>query len=192
MASFATKGSVCRIAVALTLLTVPSIASAAQASAAPPQVNAAAPAPAEIIVPRGTEIALLTTTPLSSEKNAKGDLVRMTVARDVTIGGQTVIPIGAQAVGELTRAERKGAFGASGKLEARMLYIIVDGSTYRLGGIISVKGRGGTTEAIATGIAVGTLAFVVTGRRAEIAAGTRVTAYLDRDARILPRTLPPH
>ena len=174
------------------LLTVPSIASAAQASAAPPQVNAAATAPAEIIVPRGTEIALLTTTPLSSEKNAKGDLVRMTVARDVTIGGQTVIPIGAQAVGELTRAERKGAFGASGKLEARMLYIIVDGSTYRLGGIISVKGRGGTTEAIATGIAVGTLAFIVTGRRAEIAAGTRVTAYLDRDAHILPRTLPPH
>lgn len=185
------KGPVCRIAVALTLLMVPSTASAAQASAAPPQVNAAAPAPAEIFVPRGTEIALVTTTPLSSEKNAKGDLVRMTVARDVIIGGVMVIPQGAEAVGELTRAERKGAFGASGKLEARMLYIIVDGSTYRLGGAISVNGRSGTTEAIATGIAVGTLAFVVTGRRAEIAAGTAVTAYLDRDAHLLTRAPTP-
>ena len=43
-----------------------------------------------------------------------------------------------------------------------------------------------TTEAIATGVAVGTLAFVVTGRRAEIAAGTPVTAYIERDTEILP------
>ena len=193
MVPFATVVPVCRIAVALTLLTVPSIARAAQASAAPAQVNAVptVPSPAEIIVPRGTEIALLTMTPLSSEKNAKGDLVRMTVARDVIVGGVTVIPQGAEAVGELTRAEHKGAFGTSGKLEARMLYIIVDSSTYRLGGIISVTGRGGTTEAIATGIAVGTLAFVVTGRRAEIAAGTSVTAFLDHDAHISPRAPSP-
>ena len=179
MYSIATNGTVTMIAFALTLLSLPSMVSLTQAGAAPPQATAVttAPSPAEIIVPRGTEIALLTTTPLSSEKNAKGDIVRMKVARDVIIGGVTVIPQGAEAVGELTRAEHKGAFGTSGKLEARMLYVIVDGSTYRLGGIISVTGRGGTTEAIATGIAVGTLAFVVTGRRAEIAAGTSVTAF---------------
>jgi hypothetical protein len=123
--------------------------------------------------------------------NAKGDLIRMTVARDVIVGGVTVIPQGAEAVGELTRAEHKGEFGTTGKLEARMLYVIVGGSTYRLGGIISVTGRGGTTEAIATGIAVGALAFVVTGRRAEIAADTSVTAFLDRDAHISPQAPSP-
>jgi hypothetical protein len=105
----------------------------------------------------------------------------------ISFFSQIVIPLGAEAVGELTRAERKGAFGASDKLEARMLYVIVNGSTYRLGGFISAKGRGGVTEAIATGIAVGTLAFVVTGRRAEIATVTPVTAYLDRDIRIAAR-----
>ena len=129
---------------------------------------------------------MLTTTALSSEKNVKGDLVRMTVAHDLVLAGQTVIPQEAIAVGELTRAERKGAFGASGKLEARMLYVTVGDRTIRLSGSIGVKGRGGTTEAIATGVAVGTLAFVVTGRRAEIAAGTPVTAYIERDTEILP------
>lgn len=174
----ATKSPVTLIAFALTLLTGPSIVRAARAGVMPPHATAVANGslPAEIIVARGTEIALVTTTPLSSEKNAKGDLVRMTVLRDVIVGSQIAIPHGAEAVGELTRADRKGAFGASGKLEVRMLYIIVNGSTYRLGGFISAKGRSGITEAISTGIAVGTLAFVVTGRRAEIATGTPVTA----------------
>ena len=88
-----------------------------------------------------------------------------------------------------TRAERDGTFGASGKLEARILYVTVGHRTIRLSGSIGVKGRGGTTEAIATGVAVGTLAFVVTGRRAEIAAGTPVTAYIESDTRFFPRRL---
>jgi hypothetical protein len=73
-----------------------------------------------------------------------------------------------------------------------MLYVIVDGSIYRLGDTIGVNGRTGTTETIATGIAVGTLAFVVTGWRAKMVAGTSVAAYLERDAQILPpaRSLP--
>jgi hypothetical protein len=177
-----------RVIFALGLSATAAQSGAAQAVAtAVPPVGASAPsATTETVIARGTEITLLTAVTLSSEANAKGDLIHMTVARDVLVDGRIVIPVGAAAVGELTRAERKGAFGASGKLEARMLYVTVGDRTYRLGGVIGVKGRGGTTEAIATGLAVGTLAFVVTGRRAEIPAGTAVTAYFDRDVRVDP------
>lgn len=135
----------------------------------------------EVLIPRGTEILLVTTMPLSSERNVKGDLIRMTVSNDVVVQGQVVIPRGSIAVGELTRAERKGAFGSSGKLEARMLYVTVDGAKYRIGGSVGVRGRSGTTGTVATALAVGTLAFVVTGKRAEIATGSPISAYVDRD-----------
>jgi hypothetical protein len=55
-----------------------------------------------------------------------------------------------------------------------------------LGGRVGVKGKSGTAAAVATAIAAGTLAFMVTGKSAEIAVGTPMTAFLDREIRIAP------
>ena len=111
----------------------------------------------------------------------------MRVAEDVRTVDQIVIPKATEAVGELARAEAKGAFGASGKLEVHMLYIVLNGRPVRLSGVVGARGRNGTAGTVAVAIAAGTLAFVVTGKRAEIAAGTRVYAYLDRDLQIPDR-----
>lgn len=137
-----------------------------------------------ITLPLGTEIPLQTEQELSSKTNAKGYIFELVVTQDVVRDGRVAIPKGSRAVGELSHVVAKGAFGRSGKLEARLLYLVVNDHTIRLGGRLGRRGEGGTTETVLTAVAVGTLAFIVTGKSAVIPAGTLLSGYLDRDAEI--------
>ncbi len=140
-----------------------------------------ATAPLELQV--GTPIPLVIKDHLSTKTNARGDLIHMEVAADISAGGQVVIPKGSAAIGEITRCETKGAFGKSGKLEARALYVTLGDRTVRISGALSARGRSGTTETVLTGIAAGLFAFAVTGKSAEVQPGTIVQAILDRTVR---------
>ncbi|ASK88358.1 hypothetical protein [Sphingorhabdus sp. SMR4y] len=115
---------------------------------------------------------------ISSKTSVKGGLFHLFTVEDLKIDGLVAIPQGTKVLAELTRAEKKGAFGKSGKLEARLLYAELKNGTVRLKGSIGNRGKGGTTETVLTALAIGTLAFVVTGRSAEIKAGTEMSGYL--------------
>lgn len=71
-------------------------------------------------------------------------------------------------VGEVTHSQPKGAFGESGKLEAAILYMIIDGRVVRTSGRLSAAGESSTTETVLTVVAVGIFAFAVMGKSATI------------------------
>jgi len=123
-------------------------------------------------IPHGTEIKLTLDETLTSKKHVKGDLFRLKVVEAVKVGDAEVLPIGTTVVGEITNAQTKSAFGISGKLEARVLYAQTPNGTIRLTGKLGQRGEGGTTETVLTYAAIGSIAFVVTGKSAVIPAGT--------------------
>ena len=140
--------------------------------------TAAAPAPAKPQIPDGTLVLLTLSETLSSKRHVKGDLFRLALSEDLIVNGVVVLSKGTPVVGEITRAETKAAFGVSGKLEARALYAELPRGTLRLSGRIGSRGEGGTTETALAFVAIGTIAFVVTGKSAEIPAGTELAARI--------------
>lgn len=130
-------------------------------------------------LPTGTVIPLILRQALSTKTNVKGDLFDMSVAHDVSAMGRVVIPAGTRAVGEITRCEKKGAFGRSGKIEARVLYVVIGDRTIRTSGALSARGQGAAAETVLATVAVGALSFIVTGRSAAIAAGSPLQAIIE-------------
>jgi hypothetical protein len=65
---------------------------------------------ASTIVPKGTEIELVSLETVSTETAAKGSRVRFAVAKDVAIRGLTVIRAGTPVMGVITKAERGIAY----------------------------------------------------------------------------------
>ncbi|WP_332819333.1 hypothetical protein [Sphingopyxis sp.] len=141
----------------------------------------AAGAASRLLVPSGTLIALVTLDAISTKKNEKGDLLHLKVATPVIVGGVTVIPVDTVVVAQLTRAEKRGAFGRSGKLDVQLLYAELPGGPLRVSGTLEARGKkdGGDTAATAAAFLV--LPFISTGRSAEIPAGSEVSGRLDRD-----------
>lgn len=151
---------------------------------APPDLPTEAVEPTEQTLQIGSQVSFKLLDELSTKRSPRGQTFRLEVTEDVKIKGQLVIPSGTIAVGEVTRSDAKGAFGKSGKLEARVLYLEVSGRTVRMTGILSAAGKGGTTETVLTAIAAGTLAFAITGKTAIIPKGTALDASLDRSVKL--------
>lgn len=136
---------------------------------------------AKLTIPVGTEIHLRLMKELSTRTHKKGDTFELEVSEHVLIDGITAIPRGTVAVGELTRSDAKGAFGKSGKLEARVLYAVLPQGYARLSGRLGVAGEGATAATAVTAVLAGTLAFAVTGTSAVIPEGARLIALTDRE-----------
>jgi hypothetical protein len=132
----------------------------------------------------GTEVTLR----LSEELTTKGKALRtghrfhLQVSEPVTVNGVTVIPAGSQAVGEVTDVRNKGMWGKSGKLNARILYVIANGRQIRLTGAFDDKGTAGGVGAVAVSALVFWPAgFFMTGTSAKVPAGTIIKAFVDED-----------
>ncbi|AJA07903.1 Putative secreted protein [Sphingopyxis fribergensis] len=140
-----------------------------------------ATAPARLLLPSGTLIELVTRDAISTRKNVKGDLIYLKVAAPVIVDGATAIPADTVVVAQLTRAEKRGAFGRSGKLDVQLLYAELPGGPLRVSGTIEARGKKDAGDTAATAAAFLALPFVATGRSAEIPAGAEVSGRLDRD-----------
>lgn len=162
-----------------TLLITIGLALASPATADEPA--AAAAAPARLLVPSGTLIDLVTRDAISTKKNEKGDLLYLKVAAPVVVEGVTAIPADTVVVAQLTRAEKRGAFGRSGKLDVQLLYAEMPGGPLRVSGTIEARGKKDAGDTAATAAAFLALPFLPTGRSAEIPARSEVSGRLDRD-----------
>ncbi|MEO8724229.1 MAG: hypothetical protein ABI395_12075, partial [Sphingobium sp.] len=79
----------------------------------------------------------------------------------------------------------KGMWGKSGKINARALYVRVDGRQIRLTGQIDDKGvAGGVGAAAVSGIVFLPAGFFMTGTSAKIPLGTTMVAFLDEDIQL--------
>ena len=167
-------------------------------------------APATVTVPAGTAIALAMTTPLTTKTATAGTQFTATVAEDVVMDGQVVIPAGAEVVGHVALAQRSGK--TSGRAYMQLAYdnLTFGGKTYEVASVgDTVWGKGGSGKdakmigggaaagAVIGGIlggsagsavkgaviggAAGTGASLLTrGPDLEIASGQKVTLSLDQ------------
>lgn len=169
------------------------VAAAAAAQAIAPQSGAAiaraAPqavilAPATGTVLRaGTEVPLRLEEGLDSNDKTlrEGQQFRMSVANDVRLGNLVVIPAGSPATGEITDLRRKGMWGKSGRIVARVLSVRVGDRLIRLTGNFDDKGVTGTAGVVAAVAFVPIAGFFMTGTSAKLPAGGGVKAFLDED-----------
>jgi hypothetical protein len=164
---------------------VPSAAAAQIAPAAQPAVAPlAAPAISGAVLRVGTEVPLRLTEELTTKgkKIRVGHRFHLETSEPVILQGVTVIPVGSPAVGEITNIRNKGMWGKSGKLNARVLYVTVNGRQIRLTGQFDDKGTAGGIGAVAVSAVVFLPAgFFMTGTSAKVPAGAIVKAFIDED-----------
>lgn len=155
------------------------------ASVAPTPVIA--PAPTNNAVLRaGTPVSLRMMEEITTKKKAArvGQRFMMEVAEPVFVNSVTVIPAGTPAWGEITNVRNKGMWGKSGKLDARALYVRVNGRQIRLTGTFDDKGVTGTGGVVASVALVPLAGFFVTGTSAVLPKGGIVGGFIDEDVEL--------
>ncbi|WP_438728595.1 hypothetical protein ACR9YC_00365 [Parasphingorhabdus sp. DH2-15] len=137
--------------------------------------------PSQVVLPAGYEIALVLSDDLSTKRQTKGSLFNLEVAQDVVIDGVLVIPQGAKVVGEVSSAQKKGMFGKSGSITARLLYVELADRTVRLQGEIGYNRRKKAGAVVSETLLTATAFGLISGRSAVIPKGTSVTARVAKD-----------
>jgi len=163
-----------------------------QPAPAAPQALIVSP-PTQSVLRAGTEIPLRMEEGLDSNDKAlrEGQQIRMSVASDVRLGNLVVIPAGSPATGEITDLRRKGMWGKSGRINARVLSVRVGDRLIRLTGNFDDKGVTGTAGVVAAIAFVPIAGFFMTGTSAKIPAGGGVKGFLDEDLTIaVPQATP--
>ena len=163
-----------------------------QPTAPPAQIAPAAPqavilsSPTESVLRAGTEVPLVMSQSISSNDKSlrAGNQIRLQVANSIMLGGAVVIPAGSPATAEITEVRRKGMWGKSGRIEARVLNVRVGDRLIRLSGTFDDKGVTGTAGVVGAIVFVPIAGFFLTGTSASINAGSGVKAFLDEDLRI--------
>ena len=155
------------------------------AQSAPPAETAAAvesPAPAKLILPKGTMVRLMVTKEVNSRDNHAGDRFALRVDEEVRVGGVTIVPIGTKGYGEVVDSEGSGAVGKSGKLNARLLYLDLNGRHIELDGDRHSAGSGGTGQVVGGVVAFGVFGLLMKGNNASLKAGEILNGYTLSDA----------
>lgn len=155
------------------------VANIAVASVLPPIAPAG-----QAMLRTGTEVALRMSEQLTTKNKAVrvGQRFRMSIADDVKVEGQTVIPTGSPAMGEVTDVRNKGMWGRSGHIGARVLYVQVNGRQIRLTGTFDDKGvAGGWGAGFTSAIVFLPAGFFMTGTSANIPLGGSVKGFVDED-----------
>ena len=168
-------------------------------------VFATAPAIAQgtgpmVVAPQSADKVLRTGTPivlsLSEELTTKGKTLRtgyrfrMEVAEPVKVNGVVVIPAGSPAIGEITDVRNKGMWGKSGKINARLLSVTVNGRSIRISGQFDDKGVTGTAGVVGAVAFVPVAGFFFTGTSANVPRGTTISGFIDEDVPLVMPTTP--
>ena len=136
------------------------------------------------VLRQGTQILLTVVTEVNSKEHKVGQRISMQVAKDVIVDGRTVLARGTPAFGEVTKVVKKGAFGKSGKMEARVLFIQANPENVKITGSFDEKGSSGTAATIGAAILVGVFSAFVKGKSAYIKSGTEVNATVETDSNV--------
>jgi hypothetical protein len=116
------------------------------------------PAPQPIVVPAGTTLTVTVDQALSSKTSESGQTFLATLARPVTLRGNTAIQKGSRVTGTVITAKKKGKIKGEGELALALTNITIGGKHYAIhtGTLDStVKGKGKRTAATTGGGAAG-------------------------------------
>ena len=155
--------------------------------------------PAELVLPSGTPVELLSVQTISSARAHKGDRVEFVVARDVQAAGFTLIGAGARAEGSVIGVKGKRPLGMGGDLIIKLDSVqLATGENVPLVARREFKGRShtirmGVAMAITAAIYLPAApAFILSrGRDSTVLKGTELTAYTRTDSSVEIAGLPP-
>lgn len=154
----------------------------AQTVIAPSPIAATSTSSAMLRVGTEVPLRLLEELTTGGKKLRVGQRFRMETSAPVMVQGVVVIPTGSPAVGEITDVRNKGMWGKSGKLNARVLYVTVNGRQIRMTGGFDDKGVAGGIGAVAVSAIVFLPAgFFMTGTSAKVPVGAAVKGFIDED-----------
>ena len=109
---------------------------ASPAQAQPPSKPEPAPPPApafrEVTIPAGTTLSVTLLSTVASNKSKVEDPIKGSIAKDVTISGETALPIGTQILGSVTEAAESGRVKGRASVAFRFDRLVVDGETVRV------------------------------------------------------------
>jgi len=88
-------------------------------------------------------------------------------------------------MGEVTKVDKKGMFGKSGKINTRLLYVKVGDRKVPIRGAVGDRGKGNTAATVGTLIFAWPAAFFVTGKSALLPPGTGAVGRLEADLPLL-------
>lgn len=132
--------------------------------------------PAEIRLPRGTEIRVRTDYGISSKAARVDDAVYLKVAQAVAYNGAIVIPAGAPVKGHVSEVTAPGGFGKTGSVVIDADYVIVGEDRIKLSGSTADRGR-----PIGASVNEGVLRVPLgKGMNVNIEAGTLFLAYTEQ------------
>jgi hypothetical protein len=151
----------------------------------------AASQPLTPILRQGTEVRFKTLQPLASGTSHEGDRFELLSVEDVKVGSLLVIPAGSRAVGEVTRVVKKGAFGKSGKLDARILFVVVGENHIPMDGKANEAGEAGTAGVVAAGLFLWPVMPFITGTSATLPIGTPMAGFVENDIPLVAAVTPP-
>ena len=162
----------------------PAPAPAVIAPAAPQAVILSAPT--DSVLRAGTAIPLVMAQSITSKDKSlrTGAQINLQTASPVMLGGSVVIPAGSPATAEITEVRRKGMWGKSGRIAARVLNVRVGDRLIRLSGTFDDKGVTGTAGVVGAIVLLPVAGFFISGTSASINAGAGVKAFLDEDLKI--------
>lgn len=151
-------------------------------------------APADILIPGGTEIVVEFADAQSSRTSQTGALVTLRLAEPIVIDGRTIVPAGALGGGEVIDAARSGMGGRQGKLIISGRFVEVNGQRVRIRGLrVFAAGEDNSREAVNTMILVPYVGFMggfIQGGETEIPAGSRAEARIAVDVIVPISALP--
>lgn len=137
----------------------------------------------------GTSVPLRTLEQLTTQgKQLRvGQRFNLETTGAVAANGVVVIPVGSRAVAEITAVRNKGMWGKSGRIDARLVSVNVNGRDVRMSGTFDSRGSTGTAGVVGAIAVLPVAGFFVTGTSATMPANMQVTGYLDEDVQIAGR-----
>ena len=121
------------------------------------------PPPQKITIPAGTQLSVRLNDPLDSEKNQIGDTFHGSLSTPIVIGGETVIPSGADVTGRVADVKSAGRFAGNSVLTLELTALAVNGKTYNVQTNQWTRAGKGEGKNTATKVGVGTAAGAILG-----------------------------
>ena len=115
-----------------TAATPPSTAAAAQPPSNPAPAPPPAPAFREVTIPAGTSLSVTLLSAVASNTSKVEDPIKGSIAKAVTIGGATALPVGTQMLGSVTEAAESGRVKGKAAVAFRFERLVVNGETVRV------------------------------------------------------------
>ena len=129
----------------------------------PPPAPAPPPPPQKVTIPAGTQLSIRLNEPLDSERNQIGDSFHGSLSAPVVLGGETVIPSGADVTGRVADVKSAGRFAGNSVLTLELTSLSVNGRTYNVQTNQWSRSGQGEGKNTATKVGVGTAAGAVLG-----------------------------